>query len=329
MKSMKYKKILITGGLGFIGSHFVDLILNYGLKDIIVLDKYTYAASEKNLINFPKESIIRGDICNTDLVRSILQKYDIELIVNFAAESHVDNSITGPSDFIQTNIVGVSSLLTSAHEQYLRNKNFLFVQISTDEVFGSLGKEGFFNEKSAYNPSSPYSSSKASADHLVMAWHRTYGLPTIITHCSNNYGPRQHIEKLIPKTITNMLAGKNVPIYGNGQNVRDWIHVKDHCYGIFLAITEGKIGERYCFGGKCEMNNIDLVNLIADRLTLRHPERNFKELIEFSQDRLGHDFRYAIDDAKAVRDLGFARGYRSMYNAIDDVIDSYAMTSST
>jgi dTDP-glucose 4,6-dehydratase len=317
---MKYNSVLVTGGLGFIGSNFVDLLINKGIdkNNIIVLDKYTYAASENNLINFPKENIIKGDICDADLVYNILNQNKIDLVINFAAESHVDNSINSPDEFINTNIVGTAQMLKSCYKYYKETGKLLFVHISTDEVFGSLGEEGYFSENTPYDPRSPYSASKASSDHLVNAWYHTFGLPIIITNCSNNYGPKQHNEKLIPKTILNMLQNKKTPVYGNGKNIRDWIHVEDHCNGIFLAIEKGKIGESYCFGGNCERTNIDIVKLIESKIV-----KNNKSLIEFTIDRKGHDFRYAIDNAKVEKELGFIRKYNSIEESIDSVISWY------
>lgn len=295
--------ILVTGGAGFIGSHFCDLIAPL-CDNLIVLDKLTYAGNMDNLSKvsgFKHYSLDIGDICDTDLVSSLLKHNEITHLVNFAAESHVDNSINNSDAFIQTNINGTHSLLKACLEWAPKVR---YLQVSTDEVFGSLGATGKFTELTSYDPRSPYSSSKAAADHLVMAWHHTYGLDSIITHCSNNYGPRQHKEKLIPKVITNALNGNPIPIYGNGTNIRDWIHVKDHCMGIYLALTKGTSGERYCFGGNQEKTNIELVKDILSELT-KKTSNPYQQLIKYTTDRLGHDFRYAIDFSKAEKELGF------------------------
>ncbi len=308
------KTILVTGGLGFIGSNFIIQELGAG-NSIINLDKVTYAADFANLKKFENHQnykFIKGDICDNDLVASIFSDNKIDYVTNFAAESHVDNSIKNPSDFIETNILGTYNLLQNARA-YIKNikhpAEFRFLHVSTDEVFGSLEENSpRFNEVTKYDPSSPYSSSKAASDHLVKAWHRTYGLPVIITNCSNNYGPHQHKEKLIPKTIFNCLEEKEIPIYGNGKNIRDWIFVEDHCKGIKLALEKGKIGESYLFGGNCEKNNIEVVSTICDLMDNIKPRktgRTYKDLITFVEDRKGHDFRYAISNDKSENELGF------------------------
>ncbi len=307
------KKILITGGYGFIGSCFALRQIKAGNK-IINLDKMTYAANPKNLAeieNSPNYHFIRGDICDQNLISEILTKFDIDLVVNFAAETHVDNSIANPGAFITTNLVGTFSLLNSALNFYKNrsNKDFKFIHISTDEVYGTLTLEDpKFSEKTNYAPNSPYSASKAGSDHLARAWFETYGLPVIITNCSNNFGARQHKEKFIPTVINSCLAGKNIPIYGNGKNIRDWIYVEDHCFGIELAIKNGKLGESYCFGGDAERQNIDIANKICEILDQIKPKNDgtsYKKQLSFVQDRLGHDFRYAIDSSKAKKELGF------------------------
>ena len=307
------KKILITGGYGFIGSCFALRQIKAGNK-IINLDKMTYAANPKNLAeieNSPNYHFIRGDICDQNLISEILTKFDIDLVVNFAAETHVDNSIANPGAFITTNLVGTFSLLNSALNFYKNrsNKDFKFIHISTDEVYGTLTLEDpKFSEKTNYAPNSPYSASKAGSDHLARAWFETYGLPVIITNCSNNFGARQHKEKFIPTVINSCLANKNIPIYGNGKNIRDWIYVEDHCFGIELAIKNGKLGESYCFGGDAERQNIDIANKICEILDQIKPKNDgtsYKKQLSFVQDRLGHDFRYAIDSSKAKKELGF------------------------
>jgi dTDP-glucose 4,6-dehydratase len=311
-ETLSCRKYLICGGAGFIGSHFVRRLAGKNAK-AFVLDSLTYAGNLDNLKDCLDEGhaeFIRGDIRDRQQVASLLRMHGINAIVNFAAESHVDKSIQGPSGFIDTNIVGVFHLLEEALSWWKESgdPDFRFLQVSTDEVFGSLGPEGYFTETSRIMPNSPYSASKAAADHLTRAWHHTFGLPTITTHCSNNYGPCQYPEKLIPVVITQALEGKPIPVYGDGKNIRDWIYVEDHCYGIELALEKGKPGESYCFGGRCEKSNIDIVRTICamlDRATPRSDGQPFANQISFVQDRLGHDRRYAIDDSFARRELGF------------------------
>lgn len=311
---------LVTGGAGFIGSCFVAQAVERGDK-VIILDALTYAGHKENLEwinnqNWPGQyELIIGNICDGELVTTLLHQYNINAVVHFAAESHVDNSIASPAAFIETNIVGTYRLL-EAGRQYWKSldaatqENFRFLLVSTDEVYGTLGEAGMFTEESRYQPNSPYSASKASADMLARAWYETYGFPTIITNCSNNYGPRQYTEKLIPVMVTKALAGEPLPVYGQGANIRDWIHVEDHCRGIYLALTQGNIGETYCFGGREEWRNIDIVHKICEILqTLVPSDTSYKDQITFVEDRLGHDFRYAIDDSKAEKELHFTRDY--------------------
>ncbi len=307
------KTILVTGGLGFIGSNFVIQEINAGNR-IINLDKVTYAANFENVKEVDSNKnyhFIKGDICDANLVKKIFDENKIDWVAHFAAESHVDNSISKPSEFIETNIIGTYNLLQNALQYYRNTKDeaFRFLHISTDEVFGSLEENSDkFNEDTKYDPSSPYSASKASSDHLVKAWHRTYGLPILMTNCSNNYGPRQHKEKLIPKTIFCCLEEKPIPIYGNGKNIRDWIFVEDHCKGIKLTLEKGRVGESYLFGGNCEKNNLEVVNIICEEMDKRKPRKNgasYKNLISFVNDRLGHDFRYAINGRKAEKEFGY------------------------
>lgn len=304
------KTILVTGGYGFIGSAFVLQEIKAGNR-VINLDKMTYAADPANLKEVERHKnykFYKGDICDASLVGKIFKDEKFDWVVNFAAESHVDNSIERPDAFIQTNINGVFNLLQ--HVVKIKNPDFRFLQISTDEVFGSLGPTGKFSETTPYDPSSPYSSSKAAADHLVRAWHKTYGLPAIITNCTNNYGPRQNREKLIPKIINNALEGKQIPIYGNGENIRDWIYVEDHCRGIKLALEKGKIGESYGFGGNAEKTNNQVAQTICaelDKIQPRKDGKSYSAQITYVTDRLGHDLRYAIDDSKAQRELGYER----------------------
>lgn len=314
---MMAPRILVTGGAGFIGSAFVGQCVARGYT-VVVLDKLTYAGHPDNLKHIPtdKWKLVEGDIAEGALVEKLLAAHDISQVVNFAAESHVDNSITGPAAFIETNIVGTFRLLQACLE-YWRNlpqaakQAFRYLQISTDEVYGSLGPTGKFSEESKLQPNSPYSASKAAADHLVRAWHETYGLPVITTHCTNNYGPRQHPEKLIPNMILCALSGKKLPVYGDGKNVRDWIHVEDHAAGVLLALEKGEPGETYDFGGDAEAENIALVKNICALLDARNPKNSgsYAEQIAFVTDRLGHDRRYAIDDSKAQDELGFTRTY--------------------
>ena len=312
------KIFFITGGCGFIGANFIRFLLNNGINNkVINLDKLTYAGNPNNLLNFEngeRYAFIQGDICDQQIVNEIFDNYHPDIVVNFAAESHVDRSIDGPADFIQTNIVGTSVLLQEALQYYKKlagekSTDFRFHHISTDEVFGSLGEEGFFTEKTPYNPSSPYSASKASSDHLVRAWHRTFGLPVIISNCSNNYGPLQFPEKLIPLMILNCLEEKPLPIYGKGKNVRDWLYVEDHCDAIDTIIENGTVGETYNVGGNNEIQNIEIVKTICGILDEISPSKNGKsymELITFVPDRPGHDFRYAIDSSKLKNELNWS-----------------------
>ena len=310
-------KILVTGGSGFIGSNFIHyLINNTDYKRIINLDKLTYAGNNDNLINIQQNiryKFIKGDICDRQCIKKIFQDYSPNKIVHFAAESHVDRSIDGPKDFINTNIVGTSILLEESLSYYnklkkLSKSSFKFHHISTDEVFGSLGEKGSFAEDSPYDPSSPYSASKASSDHLVRAWHRTFGLPVTISNCSNNYGPYQFPEKLIPLMIINCLSNKSLPVYGKGENIRDWLYVEDHCKAINLILQEGAIGDTYNIGGNNEISNINIVESICtilDKLKPSNSGKSYKQLISFVKDRPGHDFRYAINTTKIKKDLNW------------------------
>ncbi|PIR06438.1 MAG: dTDP-glucose 4,6-dehydratase [Candidatus Komeilibacteria bacterium CG11_big_fil_rev_8_21_14_0_20_36_20] len=291
--------ILVTGGAGFIGSNFIHYILDkYPNYKLINLDLLTYAGNLDNLKsieNNPNYVFIKGDINDYKLVSELIKKYQIDLIVHFAAESHVDRSISGPDIFLQTNILGTANLLKAA----LDNNKVRFHQVSTDEVFGSLGKEGYFSEGTVYNPSSPYAASKASADHLVRAYHHTYGLPITISNCSNNYGPYQFPEKILPLFITNLLEKKKMPLYGDGQNIRDWLYVEDHCRALDLIIHRGKLGETYCLGGEGEMTNKQIAGLLLEKFKFG------QEMIEYVTDRPGHDYRYAIDFSKIKKALGW------------------------
>ncbi len=305
--------LLVTGGAGFIGSTFVAQQAEQG-RHVIVLDALTYAGHRENLEWIKGDwELVHGDICDAALVEKLLAKHAPAAIINFAAESHVDQSIAASAAFIKTNILGTHILLEAARQYWNglsgdKKSKFRFVQISTDEVYGSLGETGKFSETSPLKPNSPYSASKAAGDHLARAWFETYGLPTIITHCTNNYGPRQYPEKLIPLIISRALSSDTLPIYGDGKNVRDWLHVEDHCAGVVLALTKGKAGEVYDFGGNVEKRNLDVVHTLCDILDELHPnKKSYREQIKFVKDRPGHDFRYAIDSSKVERELGFAR----------------------
>lgn len=307
--------LIVAGGCGFIGSTFVRRAMEYGYR-VVVLDALTYAGHRENLEGVTCELRV-GNITDGPLVAELFQKYQPVAILNFAAESHVDRSINSPSPFIETNIRGTFQLLNTSMNYWQglgasEQGRFRFIQVSTDEVFGSLGPTGKFSEKSPFAPNSPYSASKAAGDHLVRAWHHTYQLPTLTTHCSNNYGPRQHPEKLIPRMITCALNGKPLPVYGDGENIRDWIHVDDHCDGIFLALEKGKPGSSYCFGGNAEKKNLDVVRGICkqlDRLSPRKDGKPHESAIGFVTDRPGHDRRYAIDDRLAQSELGFRHSH--------------------
>lgn len=309
---------MITGGAGFIGANFVEFITTHSQDEIVVLDKLTYAGNLENLKAVRDEiTFVEGDICNEQLVRSLFEKYQFKKVVHFAAESHVDNSISGPGEFIQTNIVGTFNLLQAAYHTWMNGPNDFkkdfkdarFLHVSTDEVYGTLGKTGLFTEKTAYAPNSPYSASKASSDFLVRSYFHTYGLPVVTTNCSNNYGPYQHKEKLIPTIIRKALSGEPIPIYGDGKNVRDWLYVRDHCAGIQLVIEKGQLGETYNIGGKNERENIYIAERICDLLDELIPkEKSYREQITYVTDRPGHDFRYAIDATKIESELGWKAG---------------------
>lgn len=309
-------RMLVTGSAGFIGSNFVHFILKANSKlNVISLDKLTYAGNKKNLEDLPDESrhtFVQGDICDRVLVDKILREYSIDTIVHFAAESHVDRSISGPADFIQTNIVGTFTLLEAARtywldERKLNSEQCRFHHISTDEVYGELGPDDpSFIEESPYRPSSPYSASKAASDHLVRSYFRTYGLPVTISNCSNNYGPRQHAEKFIPIVIRSCLEQKPIPIYGNGSNVRDWLYVEDHCNAILAILNKGMIGDTYNIGGNCEIDNLSLARMICGVMNEKYQaDKPHERLIAFVGDRAGHDWRYAINMKKIKENIGW------------------------
>ena len=316
--------LLVTGGAGFIGSNFTRHVLSSTDDRVVVLDKLTYAGNLKTLADLQghdRFAFVRGDIADRTCVERLLREHRPSAVVNFAAESHVDRSIDQPGGFVQTNIVGTFELL-EASRGYLaelgetERTRFRFLHVSTDEVYGSLGREGLFTESTAYAPNSPYAASKAAADHLVRAYHATYGLPALVTNCSNNYGPYQFPEKLIPLVTLNSLAGNPLPIYGDGSNVRDWLYVDDHCVGILLVLRRGQTGATYNIGGECEKTNVEVVDTICDILERLQPAadnpalrarkvRRYHDLKTFVPDRLGHDRRYAIDATKIRRELGW------------------------
>lgn len=312
--------ILITGGAGFIGSNFVPYFCRkYPQYYVVNLDKLTYAGNLDNLrdcIGLPNYEFVQGDICDADLLTELFYRYDFRGVIHFAAESHVDNSITGPKIFVTTNVEGTFNLLAAAYAHWMNGPHQVkpgyeqcrFHHISTDEVYGTLGSEGFFTETTPYAPNSPYSASKASSDFMVRAYYHTYGLNVTTSNCSNNYGPKQHREKLIPKTIENCLNEQPIPIYGNGLNVRDWLYVGDHCRAIDQIFHQGRAGETYNVGGRNEQNNLHLVQTICTILDNKCPRANglsYKELITYVTDRPGHDLRYAIDPSKIERELGW------------------------
>lgn len=310
-------RILITGGAGFIGSALVRHLIGETGHDVLNLDKLTYAGVLSSLDpvgNSPRHRFVRGDICDAALVARLLAEYQPDIIAHLAAESHVDRSIDGPDAFIQTNIVGTYTMLAEALRYWqglegARRAGFRFHHISTDEVFGSLGDEGLFTETTPYDPRSPYSASKAGSDHLVRAWGHTYGLPVLVTNCSNNYGPYHFPEKLIPLIIIRALGGEKLPVYGDGSNVRDWLFVEDHARALRAVFERGTPGETYNIGGNAERKNIEVVQAICaalDRLSPRTDGRPYAEQISFVTDRPGHDHRYAIDAAKIKAELGWA-----------------------
>ena len=311
------KTYLVTGGSGFIGSNFILRQRRLGRARIVNLDLLTYAGNPMNLkpLQSDKEYVfVHGNIGDRKLVRDMLEEYRPHAILNFAAESHVDRSIDGPEDFIQTNILGTFHLLEETRRYWGglssdEKRDFRFLHVSTDEVYGSLGPEDpAFKEDTPYAPNSPYSASKAASDHLVRAYHHTYGLPVLTTNCSNNYGPRQFPEKLIPLVILNATKGKKLPIYGDGLNIRDWLYVEDHCEALEVVLGKGRVGQTYNIGGKCEKTNLDLVRTVCRLLDEMLPESLYKpheSLITFVKDRPGHDRRYAIDCSKIERELGW------------------------
>ena len=295
------KSILITGAAGFIGANFAEYFVNkYPNYNIVVVDKLTYAGNMNNLKNImDKITFVQADICDFEKMKDIFKEYNIDGVIHFAAESHVDNSIKTPFIFTQTNVIGTHTLLETAKQIWGEGSLNKFVHISTDEVYGTLGKDGYFTETSPIQPNSPYSASKASSDLIALAYHETFKMNVTVTNCSNNYGPYQHNEKLIPHMIKLALNNEKLPVYGTGKNIRDWLYVEDHCKAIDLVFHNGKAGERYNIGGHNEKRNIDIVKLILNRLG------KSEDLIEFVEDRKGHDFRYAIDPTKIHNELGW------------------------
>ncbi|MBN2738076.1 MAG: dTDP-glucose 4,6-dehydratase [Spirochaetales bacterium] len=315
MTNRKLKNLLVTGGSGFIGANFIKYLFNKTdfAGKIINMDNLTYAGNPENLIDIDthygksRYFFEKADICDYDAAKRIFEKYDIDTCVHFAAESHVDRSIYGPKDFIETNIMGTFNLLEVARKLWKDRNDVLFHHVSTDEVFGSLGDEGYFTEETPYDPRSPYSASKASSDHLVRAAFHTYGLPITLSNCSNNYGPLQFPEKLIPLMIMNIFEGKSLPVYGDGKNIRDWLYVEDHASAIWTIINKGQTGSTYNVGGENEWTNIDLVNKICQCAAelLSKDQGEIKKLITYVKDRPGHDRRYAIDCSKIKKELGW------------------------
>lgn len=332
---------LVTGGAGFIGCNFVRAALAATRADVVVLDKLTYAGHLANLSDVEPDSrfrFIRGDIADARLVAKVLEGVRPSAIINFAAESHVDRSIEGPAAFVQTNVVGAWVLLESARNYWNglpkgEKARFRFLQISTDEVYGSLGETGAFSEVTPMAPNSPYSASKAAADHFARAYERTYGLPTIVTNCSNNYGPYQFPEKLVPLMILNCLEGKPLPIYGDGGNVRDWLFVEDHCLGLLAVLERGRVGESYNLGGRCERRNVEIVDLICalvgeylpagrNPALVRAGQSEYLDLKTYVKDRPGHDRRYAIDPTKVEDELGWGPA-RSLEEGMRETVGWY------
>ncbi len=304
------KNVLVTGGCGFIGSNFVKYLISLKCYFPIILDKLTYAGSKENINQIGEESfdLVEADICDEQLLLNLFKKYKFDGVFHFAAESHVDRSIDAPREFIDTNIIGTFNLLQASRINISKNKNnFKFIHVSTDEVYGDLGPNGYFDEESPYRPNSPYSASKAASDHLSRSWGKTFNLPVIITNCSNNYGANQFPEKLIPLIIINCIDWKQLPVYGNGENIRDWLFVEDHCIALETIFSKGKVGETYNIGGSNEIKNIDIVKIICDIMDELKPSKNgsYRNLITFVDDRPGHDKRYAVDSTKLQNTLNW------------------------
>jgi dTDP-glucose 4,6-dehydratase len=326
-------RILITGGAGFIGSALIRHIVQHTPHRVLNVDKLTYAGdltTVANVTDNPRYNHLKADICNTEAMATAFAKFRPHAVVHLAAESHVDRSVDGPRTFVKTNVEGTLNLLEAARGYWGglaadQKSNFRFLHVSTDEVFGSLGDEGQFHESTPYAPSSPYSASKAAADHLARAWFTTYGMPTMVSNCSNNFGPFQFPEKLIPLMVLKAVHGEPLPVYGNGTNVRDWLHVEDHVTGLMACLERGRPGESYNFGGNAERRNIDVVKTLCEQLDNRVPRKNgagYSELIEYVSDRPGHDFRYAVCSGKAERDLGWRRQF-TFESGLAQTVDWY------
>jgi dTDP-glucose 4,6-dehydratase len=337
------KNILVTGGCGFIGCNFIRYLFNHTdfSGRVINLDKLTYAGNLENTADIASKysndryAFVPGDIADEPLVGDLFVDFQVDTVCHFAAESHVDRSIVGARPFIDTNIVGTYVLLEAAKTAWAgENGGKRFHHVSTDEVYGSLGPEGYFVETTAYDPRSPYSASKAASDHLVRAYYHTHGVPVTLSNCSNNYGPYQFPEKLIPVTILNALNHKQLPVYGKGQNVRDWLHVFDHCAAIWLILQKGVVGETYNIGGDCQVTNLELVQKVCDLLMELKPLsaggklKHYRDLITFVTDRPGHDFRYAIDCSKIKRELGWKQGV-AFQGGLKETIESYIVNVAT
>jgi dTDP-glucose 4,6-dehydratase len=325
--------ILITGGAGFIGSAVIRKLLKETSVFVVNVDKLTYASNLSSIpqaSGHPRYAFAQVDVCDADRLRALFERYQPAAVMNLAAESHVDRSIDAPADFIQTNIVGTFTLLQESVRHWrtmapTQREAFRLLHVSTDEVYGSLGSDGLFTETTPYSPNSPYSASKASSDHLVRSWHATYGLPTLVTNCSNNYGPYQFPEKLIPHTILNALFGKKLPVYGDGKNIRDWLHVEDHAKALALILEHGRIGDTYNVGGQNERTNLAVVQAICgalDRIKPLPGGRSHRQLIEFVTDRPGHDRRYAIDSTKLENDLGW-RANHTFETGLNETVSWY------
>ncbi|WP_340149237.1 dTDP-glucose 4,6-dehydratase [uncultured Sneathiella sp.] len=323
--------VFVTGGAGFIGSALARDLINQGKEDVVIIDKLTYAGSLESLkpvSNSPRYHFSQTDICDREGIGSLFAKYKPRAVYHLAAESHVDRSIDGPADFVQTNLVGTFTMLDAAY-QYWRALDkaekdaFRFLHVSTDEVYGELGAEGQFSETSPYDPNSPYSASKAGSDHLARAWHRTYGLPVLVTNCSNNYGPYQFPEKLLPVIILNCLHGKELPVYGKGENIRDWLYVEDHATALQDVVRSGKIGETYMIGGRAEQTNIHMVRSICKIMDRKYPGKApHEDLIRYVTDRPGHDARYAVDCSKIEAELGWSQSL-NLDTGLEKTVDWY------
>ena len=334
--------ILVTGGAGFIGANFISYFLKKNaVCKVVNLDALTYAGDLSNVSELqenPRYTFIHGDICDREFVETLFNKYQFSAVIHFAAESHVDNSITNPDTFVKTNVFGTFNLLDTAKNYWMESPNVYkkgfedarFHHISTDEVYGTLGKTGLFTEETPYAPNSPYSASKASSDFMVRSYFHTYGMNVVTTNCSNNYGPKQHDEKLIPTIIRKAISGEKIPIYGDGKNIRDWLYVLDHCKGIELVFTSGKSGGTYNVGGKNERDNLYIAHTVCDILDEMIPKKaSYKKQIQFVKDRPGHDFRYAIDATKLEQELGWeaAENFESgIRKTIQWYIDKYKST---